>query len=150
MIAFLFLIPLYIYKRMEMVKGRKWLATFIWIVVFVVDLLIPNVFWVKLIGASNPSMITSVQEGAFYSLPDVKLGELFDRTLKDCEWETYMGANRRVLVSVDGLLEELKFEIVFEMKMDNSFEISSMRWGGQNCTSSQINDVLGYIFESYK
>ena len=135
---------------MEMVKGRKWLATFIWIVVFVVDLLIPNVFWVKLIGASNPSMITSVQEGAFYSLPDVKLCELFDRTLKDCGWETYMGANRRVLVSVDGLLEKQKFEIVFEMKMDNSFEISSMRWGGQNCTSSQINDVLGYIFESYK
>lgn len=150
MIAFLFLIPLYIYKRMEMVNGRKWLATVIWIIVFVVDLLIPNVFWVKLIGASNPSMISSVQEGTFYSLPDVKLSSLFNRTLEDCEWETYMGANRRVLVSVDGLLEDRKFEIVFEMNMDNSFEISSMRWGGQNCTSSQMNDVLNYLFESYR
>ncbi len=149
MIAFLFLIPLYIYKRMAMVKGKKWLATGIWIVVFVVDLLIPNMFWVKTIGLTNPAVITSVQDGYFYSYPELKLDRMFNKALDDCEWETYMGGNRRVLVKVSGLLEGKRFETIFEMKIDNSFEVSSMRYGGNQLDSSTINRMIAYLCEEY-
>ena len=61
MAVFVFLIPLYIYKRMALVKGKKWTFTLIWVAVFVLDILIPATFWVKAINMSNPAMISSFQ-----------------------------------------------------------------------------------------
>ena len=61
MAAFVFLIHLYIYKRMALVKGKKWTFTLIWVAVFVLDILIPATFWVKAVNMSNPAMISSFQ-----------------------------------------------------------------------------------------
>lgn len=150
MVAFLLLIPLYIYKRMELVKGKKWLMSVIWIIVLVIDLLIPSAFWVKMLNLTNPSMITAVQEATFYDYPSVKLKELFDGTLEDCEWETCIGQHNSVLVSVSGILDENKIEIIFEINLDDSFEIRSIWLSGNYCTRQQINEIINYILESYE
>lgn len=143
--AFLFLVPLYIYKRMELVKGKKWLPTIIWTMVFVADLLIPATFWVKAVGMSNPAMITSVKDGSFYGYADITVGRIFDEALDDCEWDTYMGGNRRVLVQVTGEVEGYHLDTVFELKLDSSFDISYMSFGGNSCSAQEIRDVIEYL-----
>lgn len=153
MLGVLFLIPLYIYKRMKMVSGKKWFAAIsmmIWTVVFIINLWIPDMFWVKVVGLSNPAVITSVQTGFFYSYPDVEVGKLFNKAVDYCEWDTYTGADREVLVRVSGELEGYQLETIFKMKIDNSFEIFSMRLDDNQCSTEEINGMPAYLYESYR
>lgn len=147
MAAFVFLIPLYIYKRMALVKGKKWTFTLIWVAVFVLDILIPATFWVKAVNMSNPAMISSVKDGSFYSYEDTTVGRIFDRGLDNCEWNTYMGANRRILVQAKGEVDGYELDTVFELDMDMSFEVSSMRMNGELCSNQQINSIIKYLYE---
>lgn len=146
MVSVLF-VPLYIYKRMTLVKGNKWLFTAIWITVFVADLLIPNALWVKALEMSNPAMINAVKEDSFAQYTDIEIGELFEGTLDEYEWDTYMGMNRRILVKVSGRLEGEHFEVVFEVNMDSSFSISYMSWAGVRYSDDETHSVIEYLYE---
>ena len=148
--AFIFLVPLYIYKRMSLVKGKKWTFTLIWAAVFVLDILIPATFWVKAVDMSNPAMISTVKDGSFYGYEDTTVGRIFDRVLDDCEWNTYMGVNRRILVQVKGEVDGDELDTVFELDMDMSFEVSSMRLNGEFCSNQQINSIIEYLYEYSK
>lgn len=150
MAVFIFLIPLYIYKRMAMVNGKKWVFTLIWIAVFVLDLSIPATFWVKAVNMSNPAMISAVKDGSFYNFDDMTVGRMFDKALDDCEWNTYMGANRAILVQVEGEIDGHELNTVFELGMDMTFEISRMRVDGESCSNQEINVVLAHLYESIK
>ena len=144
--AFLFLTPAYIYKRMKLVKGRKWLATIVWIIVFTVAVCIPDLLWVKLVGV-NPGVIRCVQEGRFDSYPELEVGKMFEQALTDSEWDTHFGSHNRVLVVVKGKFEGEKFETIFELDIDNSFEISSMRLAGRDLSKLEIKIVLNKMNE---
>lgn len=145
--AFCILVPLYIYKRMSLVKGKKWLFTLIWTMFFVADMCMPPVLWVKVIGMSNPSMIEMVKQGEFYDYDDKKVGKIFEDALEDCEWDTYMGTNRRVLVQVKGEYGGSHVDIVFELDTDSSFEVSYMSVGGNKCSKKEQGVVLKHFCE---
>ena len=150
MMFYILLTPLYIYKRIELIQGRKWLITMIWTVFLVISIIIPSVFWVKLFGMSNPTIISYVQEGTSSYCPNVELGDLFENTIEDCKWETYIASNNRVVVRVSGILDGRTFEIIYDIAMDKSFEISSMRWKGEFCTKEENKEMLMYLYEKYE
>lgn len=69
-LTYVFLVPIYIYKRMRLVNGLKWISTIIWIASFAITLIVNDAFWVKIVGVSNPGIIRSVQEGHFRNYPN--------------------------------------------------------------------------------
>ena len=58
-LAFLLFIPLYIYKRVQLVNGRKWTLAILWTAILIIDMVIPAQLWVKMVNMSNPQMITA-------------------------------------------------------------------------------------------
>lgn len=147
--AVVFLIPLYIYKRMALVHGKKWLCTIIWTAVFVADLFIPSVFWVKAVDMSNPEMINGVKDSRPYNYEDMTIGEIFDGALDECTWCTYMGADRRILIQVNGKIDTYtKLDTVFVVNLDNSIDISSMSINGKSCDNSIRNAVMDLLYEN--
>lgn len=147
--AFIVLIPLYIYRRMKLVGGKRWFFTGIWIVVFVIDLMIPMGYWVKTVGISNPAMITSVQGGKFDDFPEATIGQLFGKNLDNEKWTTYVGSRKRIFVKVTGKMEGESFEAVFEIDPDGILEITSMEMAGENFSNQDMNWMLSYFAEQY-
>lgn len=74
---------------------------------------------------------------------------MFENAVDDCEWDTNLGIKRKLIVSVNGELEGRSFETIFEVYNDDSFEVSSMRWGGGSCSRSERNRILEYIANEY-
>ena len=58
-----------------------------------------------------------------------------------------MGANRRILVQAKGEVDGYELDTVFELDMDMSFEVSSMRMNGELCSNQQINSIIKYLHE---
>ena len=75
---------------------------------------------------------------------------MFENTIEDCKWETYIASNNRVVVRVSGILDGRTFEIIYDIAMDKSFEISSMRWKGEFCTKEENKEMLMYLYEKYE
>lgn len=155
--AFLLFVPLYIYRRMVLVNGKKWTFTLVWTVVFVLDILIPAPFWIKSVNMSNPAMITVVKEGSFVGCEDTTVGEMFANALEHCQWNTYMGSNREILVQVKGVLQmegegdepdtAYDLETVFELKMDSSYEVTKMKDNVGTYSDDEITDMITYLYQ---
>lgn len=154
--ALLLFVPLYIYKRMALVNGKKWAFTLIWTTVLVLDILIPAEFWVKAINMSNPAMITVVKESSFSGAEDTTVEKMFVNALDHCQWSTYMGSNREILVQVEGVLEikgdeddpedaVCTLETVFEIDMASSCEVISMKEDGVEYSDDEITTMLTYL-----
>jgi len=145
-----FLVPVYIYRRMKLVNGKRWIFTFLWIIVFIADILIPDLFWVKSIGISNPGVIDSVRYGTFSFCPDDKIDDIFNATIKDCNWDTYLDADRDVYVTLKGTYCEEDIKFVFRFINNTQFKISSIYVEGEKCSNSKEEMILGWIWEEYK
>lgn len=83
-LAFLLFIPLYIYKRVQLVNGRKWTLAILWTAILIIDMVIPAQLWVKMVNMSNPQMITAIKEGHFDGYKDVTVEKIFEKSLENC------------------------------------------------------------------
>lgn len=155
--AFLFFIPLYIYRRMVLVNGKKWMFTLLWTAVFALDIFIPASFWVKAVNMSNPAMITVVKEGSFVGCEGTTVEKMFTNALDNCLWNTYMGSDREIFVQVKGVLQMegegdepdivCDLETVFKINMDSSYEVIEMKENGSTYSDDEITNMLTYLYQ---
>lgn len=155
-LVFLFFLPLYIYRRVQLVNGRKWTLTILWTAILIIDMLIPAEFWVKVVNMSNPDMISIVKDGAFDDFKDKTVGRIFEDRLESCIWKTYMGENREIYVEVSGILRieddesdvgyvSYNLKTTFELGMGSSFEVVKMEEDGEAYTDDEISTMLSYL-----
>lgn len=155
-LAFLFFLPLYIYRRVQLVNGKKWTLTILWTAILIIDMLIPAEFWVKVVNMSNPEMISIVKDGAFDDFKDKTVGRIFEDRLESCIWKTYMGENREIYVEVSGILRikddesnvgyvSHNLKTTFELGMGSSFGVVKMEEEGEAYTDDEISTMLSYL-----
>ena len=155
-LVFLFFLPLYIYRRVQLVNGRKWTLTILWTAILIIDMLIPAEFWVKVVNMSNPEMISIVKDGSFEDFKDKTVGRIFEDRLESCIWKTYMGENREIYVEVSGILRieddesdvgyvSYNLKTTFELGMGSSFEVVKMEEDGEAYTDDEISTMLSYL-----
>lgn len=149
-VAFLLFTPLYIYRRMKLVQGNKWFFTLVWTLNFLLAIFIPSTAWVKVVGMSNPAIISSLKGGSFQDYADTTIEKMFEATLNNCEWDTYVGPAREVFVDIKGYESGNLLDTVFEVNMDSSFQVFSMTYAGETFAPQQINNVLQYLYEQSK
>ena len=121
----LIIIPVYIYKRMKLVNGKKILCTCIWTIVYVFSIFIPGTFWVKAVGMSNPQMIKMVQNGHLLSDPKETILDKIGEMDNYAEWTTKIDSDRRVLVTAKGDYEGQDFNYTWELKTNGKIVVRS-------------------------
>lgn len=147
--AFVFLVPLYIYKRMKLVKGKKWMYTIIWCVGLIVDICISDVFWVSLIGQSDSSMIQAVQDGTLYGYRTATVEDLLDNAFENCYWDTYVQGDRSVIVESSGVIDDNEYIIKWIVNMNGSFNYYAMEINGEKYNSDDFQTIMKVIEYDY-
>ena len=153
-LAFLLFIPLYIYKRVQLVNGRKWTLAILWTAILIIDMVIPAQLWVKMVNMSNPQMITAIKEGHFDGYKDVTVEKIFEKSLENCTWKTYLDNNKEILVEVSGVLNieangtvtTYNLDTVFKLNMDSSYEVVSMKDGVTSYSNEDILKMIAYLY----
>lgn len=147
-------IPLYIYKRVQLVNGRKWTLAILWTAILIIDMVIPAQLWVKMVNMSNPQMITAIKEGHFDGYKDVTVEKIFEKSLENCTWKTYLDNNKEILVEVSGVLNieangtvtAYNLDTVFKLNMDSSYEVVSMKDGVTSYSNEDILKMIAYLY----
>lgn len=119
---YLIIVPLYLIKRAELSKEKKWVSAVLWTGIYIIVLFSPIGLWARFLG-TNPSVIDVVRKGSFSKYPDVTVGELVEETFDNYQWSTNMGAYSKVIVTVYGTIDGRYVFITFEVNMNNHFSI---------------------------